>query len=234
MLEYLPFEIITPITHLLDTKDYHTCLTINQLWYSVFIKFVSERVKISCTHHLETFLTLITRSSRSMRASKYIKYLDLHLMSTEDKDRYNTIIRSYLLNALIHCPNLETLSVISTDATIQTIMNPNMPRLTRLKYLKFSMVNHEYNLMGCYYKFRSSLTHLTLHTLAVSQRDYDEGTILSYLGSFPCLVSLDINLDQNLTIADVLKHCSTLTHLHYISMICIHRTLALYTVHLPT
>ncbi|KAI8985414.1 hypothetical protein BDB01DRAFT_905383 [Pilobolus umbonatus] len=197
-MERLPFELVEKITTLLDSNDYHSCLTVNKAWYTVFIPRVYRNITITKMHLLYQFLESLTSYPLCIEAASYIKRIDLSHNIYNNEDTYNTIIRAYLIDALVNCPNLEELLLLRTKGVLETMLHPDMPQLQMLKRLEFVRVlyNYDQEIRECYYKYRSALTHLHVKEGSDMYSRDKPIMIAQYFASFPCLTSLGVNLPQ--------------------------------------
>ncbi|KAI8972978.1 hypothetical protein BDB01DRAFT_454414 [Pilobolus umbonatus] len=117
---------------------------------------------------------------------------------------------------LIQCRHLERLTLLSS----QEMLDPRVPVLNHLTYLYLDDRLCDTNLFACYYKYRAHLTSLDLYHMVLMKDEYTSDTFCQYLGSFPELKSLAINIPLipfgNTPMLDLIIHqCHSLNSIKY-------------------
>ncbi|KAI8972932.1 hypothetical protein BDB01DRAFT_452423 [Pilobolus umbonatus] len=221
-MESLPYEIIESIADYLDTRDFDACLTVCKLWSVLFMKNVYTDIHIKSEFKLMLFLESLVIYPRCMDAGQYIKSLDMSSLTTADKFRKNSQVDIHATDALIHCLNIERLTLPAHADIIKTFLDPKMPEFTHLKYLHFRVVSNytTTEILDCYYKYRSSLVYMNLKGLSRVFIKFTFDDIVNYLSSFGLLEELHIDLpiphfQLNHTLNDIFDHCQRLNKVEY-------------------
>ncbi|KAI8972946.1 hypothetical protein BDB01DRAFT_452971 [Pilobolus umbonatus] len=140
----LPLEIIGLIVQHVNRDDYYHCLLVSKFWFLVFQRLLYKEVKPLETQQLHLFLESLTLYPRCMEAGAYVKQLDMSLLSGADKFKINSSKEIGFVDALKHCPNLETLSIYSTHEVIQSMKDPRIPGLKKLVVFSLDPLNRQY------------------------------------------------------------------------------------------
>ncbi|KAI8972111.1 hypothetical protein BDB01DRAFT_811436 [Pilobolus umbonatus] len=219
-MEYLPYEIIESIVHLLVSKDFFQCITVNKFWYTLFIKYLYTSIEFKNEHRINLFLNSLQLYSRSMDAGSYVRHLDLSTLKSENI--VHATNGSHILSALVYCPNIEQLTLYPKPYIIESILDTNMPDMNRLKKIIFTSVYYHSKMnnriMECYYKYRLSITCLLLDKMVNILSERTPNSLILYLTSFSRLERLNIALpliSNTSMFHTILTQCPQLTSLQY-------------------
>ncbi|KAI8972525.1 hypothetical protein BDB01DRAFT_810067, partial [Pilobolus umbonatus] len=223
-MEHLSAELIQLVAEQLDFNDFHRCLRVNKYWYAIFIRLLYAVIKPKSKYHLKLFLESTTIYSRCMEAGNFVKHLDMSYLSSADKFNIRFENGVDFIDALLFYPNIEHLSVDYKVDIIQALMNPRLPGMNKLQVLHLYPwsydIDFKYNIMDCYYKYRSQLTCMKLDSLTSIISAYTPDSFITYLESFPHLKSLYIEIpldtfEDSPMLNNILSHCPTLTRMQY-------------------
>ncbi|KAI8974132.1 hypothetical protein BDB01DRAFT_908970 [Pilobolus umbonatus] len=221
-MNHLSPEIIELIADKLIFKDLSHCLTINHLWYSIIIRHLYTRNASISSYRVQLFLESLTLYPRCREAGMYVKKLDISGIQQEEKYSIHGTQPIDFADSLIHCPQLEELYVRKSSYVTDIILSERMPQLNRLRKLMFysSTDSIVCDYLGCLYKFRSTLTSLTLSDSNNAFDHYSAHEFLSYLEAFTQLRSLSLIIygapfGEIAVFDSILNYCPGLTHFTY-------------------
>ncbi|KAI8972947.1 hypothetical protein BDB01DRAFT_839129 [Pilobolus umbonatus] len=219
-MESLPFEITELITANLDVGDMFQCITVSQGYYSSFMKHLYSEVKLKDVEEWKLFLESVINYPRCQEAGKYLKTIHFPKPSASDQENIMFIKRN-LHNALKHCPGLEFIITYGEMDVLKLFLDPGMPDLY-LRYIRIvdmtDSCTEDY--MKCNYKYRMSMELLTIQHMDCILNEYNPDTFIDYLGSFPLLTALliDVHVEnlQGVSLFDlIVNHCPNLVYFCY-------------------
>ncbi|KAI8985478.1 hypothetical protein BDB01DRAFT_905435 [Pilobolus umbonatus] len=218
----LPTEIIEGIVKDLEKKDFHSCLTVNKLYYSIFIKHLYEEVVLSTTDKLALFLDSITLYPRSKEAGKYVRNFSTTHEYTLNIDSLQPYTDTDFLDLLLYFPNIKEFTIRPTSSFLQLLIATTKPVLTNVQKFDFSIFHKcRRDVLGaCYYKYRLSLTTLSFMWDFYIPPSLTIKELNSYIASFPCLdhLRMDTKLSAmraTFNFTDIFMSCPSLTNLYY-------------------
>ncbi|KAI8970716.1 hypothetical protein BDB01DRAFT_814399 [Pilobolus umbonatus] len=159
-------------------------------------------------------------TSINTKVGHHIKELDLKFLN--HKYNFHPGLEVLLIDTLSLCPSIKRLTVGYIPEIVNGLLSDKMPVLKSLKMLSFDkyyLRNQPDKTMDCYYKFKSSLTHLNLLSVITASKGSISQMIPSYLQSFSLLTDLTIlsgKAEARLHLFDaILINCPHLSHLVY-------------------
>ncbi|KAI8972160.1 hypothetical protein BDB01DRAFT_811150 [Pilobolus umbonatus] len=212
----LPSEIIEIINFYTTNKDVYTCIRVCKSWYIRFMPHLYREIDIHSYKQLQLFHHSISSISKCQSVKQYVKLFSIKYIARLYPGTY-----TLFADIMSLCSSIESLKFPDTATGIQFLLSDNMPEMRFLNHLSFGKPSRisSHLIMDCYFKYKSTLTHLAIQDSLQHISCYYPVKLIYYINLFPRLTHLDIRLKSTSSKVDLLNeiicHCPNLYHLSY-------------------
>ncbi|KAI8972966.1 hypothetical protein BDB01DRAFT_839144 [Pilobolus umbonatus] len=213
-MDKLPLEIRGMIESQLPPSDLLQCARVCKSWYSLCIRALYRHIKLCNNHDLTVFhKTMLTNKE----LGKYVKSLDVSQIR-----RYRQKAAGYFRDLMYRCPYIEKITITPAYHWYRYILDKYLPEMKYLKSIECErdVCGKSYCLIDCYYRYRATISQITLTYMHNSHRLKNPTSILNYLREFPNLTNLSLCLvndacnvpDMFDNLLDACPHLTTLSY----------------------